>query len=127
MESSSLLCVRAALCGARLIRVETKASKDVWRVDGERSCDRVHVTGVRLERKLSSANFDSTGTSRQTGERKVNEGREAEGQPEAPLHQDKGKKAVNNKLIRNGCKIAMDERLAGVRRKKKSQSLSSEV
>lgn len=112
--------MRAALRGARLIRVETKASKDVWRVDGEHSCDRVQVTGARLERKLSSANFDSTGTSRQTVERKVNEGREAEGQPEARLHQNKGKKAVNNKLIRKACKIAMDERLAGVQRKKKA-------
>lgn len=89
-------------------------------MDGERSCGRVHVTRARPERKLSSANFDTTGTSRQTVEGKVNEGREAEGQPEAPLHQDKGKKAVNNKLIRNGCKIAMDERLAGVRRRKKA-------
>lgn len=44
----------------------------------------------------------------------------------AALCQDKGKKAVNNKLIRNGCKIAMDERLVGVQRKK-SQSLSSEL
>lgn len=38
---------------------------------------------------------------------------------QAALCQDRGKKAVNNKLIRNGCKIAMDERLAGVQRKKK--------
>lgn len=38
----------------------------------------------------------------------------------AAVCQDRGKKAVNNKLIRNGCKIAMDERLARVRRKKKA-------
>lgn len=42
------------------------------------------------------------------------------GQPEAPLHQDKGRKAVNNKLIRNGCKIAMDEKLDRVQGKKKA-------
>lgn len=45
---------------------------------------------------------------------------------QAALCQDRGKKAVNNKLIRNGCKIAMDERLAGVHRKKKKKPITEQ-
>lgn len=102
-----------------LIGAETKASKNLWWVNGEPSCHQLHVRRMRLERKLSSANIDTTGKICQAVERKLNEGQEGGGQPEAPLHQDKGRKAVNNKLIRNGCKIAMDEKLNGVQRKKK--------
>lgn len=104
-----------------LIGAETKVSKNLWWVNGEPSCHQLHVRRMRLERKLSSANIDTTGKICQAVERKLNEGQEGGGgQPEAPLHQDKGRKAVNNKLIRNGCKIAMDEKLDRVQGKKKT-------
>lgn len=59
-----------------LIRIETKASKNLWRVNDEHSCDQLHVGSMRLERKLSSANFDPTGKLCGTVVRKLSEGQE---------------------------------------------------
>lgn len=62
-----------------VMRIETKASKNLWRVNDERSCAQLHVRRTRLERKLSSANFDPTGKLCGTVVRKPSKGQKGGG------------------------------------------------
>lgn len=113
-EFYSLLFVRAAPDPdiiVSLIRMETKASKSFWRVKDEKkkkkrgrkgSC---HVPTLtpwgsfveRLVRKLTEGQGVGVGRGTEQLRARTEGGK---------------KKAANNKLIRNGCKIALDERLA---------------
>lgn len=88
-------------------------------MNDECSCiavDRQRVRRMGLGGKLSFGNFDTTGKHCQTRARILNEGRGVGvvggGQPAgfSVSGQRKVVEVVNNKLIRNGSKIAMDER-----------------
>lgn len=117
--------VRAALCGSRLCchcqphRGRNKSIKESlvgeWRAQLPPTPRQKNETGKEVVIRQHWHHREDLSNSRE----KTEWGTGGWGQPEAPLHQDKGRKAVNNKLIRNGCKIAMDEKLDGVQGKKK--------
>lgn len=124
-EFNRMLFVRAALCGSRLCchcqphRGRNKSIKESlvgeWRAQLPPTPRQKNETGKEVVIRQHWHHREDLSNSRE----KTEWGTGGWGQPEAPLHQDKGRKAVNNKLIRNGCKIAMDEKLDGVQGKKK--------